>query len=302
MKVMKFGGASLADASRVNLVTEIIRDYAQQEKIIVVVSAVKGVTDSLIFAVSLYRKGRIEEALILVSDLYKKHLEILTDLKLPDKKYHDGVLQLNNLFGSLFSQLILQNQNNGWYDNILAFGERFSSRLVTFSLNKNMIISKFIDSSDLIVTDNSFGNASPLMDKTAAKAEKILYPMLIENIIPVVTGFYGKTVEGVTALLGRGGSDYSATILASVLDAQEVILWKEVNGIYDSDPKNFKNAKFYPELSYEKALTLVRNGAKILHPQALKPVADKEIIVWIKNTFNPGIKGSKIWKGKNGHI
>ena len=113
-----------------------------------------------------------------------------------------------------------------------------------------------------------------------------------------MTGFYGATKDGRIATLGRGGSDYSATILAYALDAQEVILWKEVDGIYSADPKRENGAKLIPELSYRMAAELARNGAKILHPEAMEPVISKKIVIWIKNTFQPEFIGSKIWEGR----
>ena len=302
MKVMKFGGASLADASKIKQVSKIISDYCAKERLIVVVSAVQGVTDKLISIVNHYRAGNVEEAVNVITGLYNLHLNILNNLDLPSKKQNEGHSQINNLFGNLFSLLFLPDNNKiGWYDKFLSFGEVLSSRLVTLDLVKNKIKARHVDSSELIITDNNFGAASPLMDRTVESVEKVLYPLIVEDIVPVVTGFFGGTAKGEISLLGRGGSDYSATILAFALEAQEVILWKEVNGIYDSDPKISAKAKFFPEISYDNAAKLATNGAKILHPQALKPVAAKEITVWIKNTFNPAFAGSKIWKGKNGN-
>ena len=125
----------------------------------------------------------------------------------------------------------------------------------------------------------------------------MILPLIRKNIIPVVTGFYGVSEKGDIVTLGRGGSDYSATILAHVLDAQEVILWKEVDGVFNKDPKKSRKAKYFSELTYKKATVLARNGAKILHHEAMKPAEIKGIIIRVKNTFKPNFVGTKIWKG-----
>ena len=124
-----------------------------------------------------------------------------------------------------------------------------------------------------------------------------LLPLCNEGILPVVTGFYGANENGSVAILGRGGSDYTATILAYALPATEVILWKEVDGVFTGDPLKDKTARFLPELSYEEALVLVENGAKILHREAMRPVQETGIPIFVKNTFFPDRPGSKIWRG-----
>jgi len=183
------------------------------------------------------------------------------------------------------------------YDYVVSYGERLSSYLLTLALKKIGVKALSINSADILVTTNVFGNAKVLFPETEERVEKILWPLLLDGLVPVITGFYGATYDGKIATLGRGGSDYTATTLAYTLDAQEVILWKEVDGIFTSDPKKYEQAKYLPEVTYNEAIKLAKNGAKILHPEAIEPVMEKEIIVWVKNTFNPDFTGSKIWKG-----
>lgn len=295
---MKFGGSSVGDAPRILHVAKIIQDYAQKEKVAVVISAMNGVTNDLISIFRKYENKDIAQANSEIQNLHELHKEVLKELKLKDVFYQDGRDQINGLFGQFISYLILNNRFNlADLDYVVSFGEKLSSRLVTYALQNLGVQARIIDSSQIIITNNEFGNAKPLLNKTKDKVAKLIYPLLIRGIIPIITGYFGSTLNGRITTLGRGGSDYSATILAFALDAQEVILWKEVNGIFTGDPNKEERVKFLPELTYAEALALAQNGAKVLHPEAVKPIAEKEIIVWVKNTFNPSFKGSKIWKG-----
>jgi aspartate kinase len=233
-----------------------------------------------------------------MQDLYEFHMLALDDLRLFNPKYNQIKQVLSDLFGLLSVYLKANREYSPKdYDYVVSFGERFSAVLLASALNKENTLAQPVDSAKVIVTTNKFNNARALIPQSIKQAHKILRPLLERNKIPVITGFYGATEEGIVATLGRGGSDYSATILAHVLDAKQVILWKEVNGVFSEDPKINKNAQFLPELSYEEALDLARKGAKILHPEAMLPVSSKAIPVWVKNTFNPKCIGTKIWKG-----
>ena len=165
------------------------------------------------------------------------------------------------------------------------------------TLNKIGVAAEPVDASNIIVASSEFSNARAILADTKIKANRFLLPLFSKRIVPVVTGFFGATKRGDIVTLGRGGSDYSATILGNVLDASEVILWKEVDGVFNGDPKKDKKAMFHPELTYKEALSLAKNGAKVLHPEAMKPVQSKGIVVWVKNIFKPESLGTKIWKG-----
>src|SRR5262249_48906108 len=145
------------------------------------------------------------------------------------------------------------------------------------------IPAKAVNGSDVIVTDAVFGSATPLMDETRKKAEQMLRPMLQEGTLPVVTGFNGATSDGRPTTLGRGGSDFSASILAAAVDAVELWIWTDVDGIMSADPRSVPKARVLDELTYNEAAELAYNGAKVLHPRTLAPLIEKQIPVWSKN-------------------
>jgi aspartate kinase len=176
----------------------------------------------------------------------------------------------------------------------LATGERLSALLVAAYLESEGVPAAAVNAADAIVTDAAHGNASPLMEATRAKARKTLTPLLEAGVLPVVTGFNGATADGRPTTLGRGGSDFSAAILAAVLDAAELWIWTDVDGIMTADPRLAPEALVLDELTYNEAAELAYNGAKVLHPRTLAPLADREIPVWSKNSFAVEKPGTKI--------
>jgi aspartate kinase len=151
-----------------------------------------------------------------------------------------------------------------------------------------------VNAATVIATDDEFGNATPLLDETRARAAKVLRPLLNQRVLPVVTGFNASTVDGRPTTLGRGGSDFSASILAAVLDAEELWIWTDVDGIMSADPRLVKNPKVLPEVTYAEAAELAYAGAKVLHPRTLAPLAEGKIPVWSKNSFAPEKPGTRI--------
>ncbi|OGG26281.1 hypothetical protein A2960_04885 [Candidatus Gottesmanbacteria bacterium RIFCSPLOWO2_01_FULL_39_12b] len=299
MKIMKFGGTSVGDGKKILHVAKIVKDYSEEDRVVVVVSAMSGVTDKFISVFKMFKERQHSSGLIALGELYEKHVLALNELGFKNGRYLTIQSNLRNLFGELLTYLSFKDEYTVKdYDHVVSYGERLSCLLVYSALSKLDQDTELVDSAKLIVTTNDFGNAKALLAETEKQVSRVVLPLLIKGVIPIVTGFYGATKDGRIATLGRGGSDYSATILAYALDAQEVILWKEVDGIYSADPKRENGAKFIPELSYRMAAELARNGAKILHPEAMEPVISKKIVIWIKNTFQPEFIGSKIWEGR----
>lgn len=297
MKVMKFGGTSIGDGQCILHVAQIVKQYRENERLVVVVSAMRGVTDRLYQICKNYKSGAVNDAFADLNKLYESHKQALNSFRL-NGRYKRSDQELMQLFGQLIVFLTLQKEYSSWgCDYVVSYGERFSSFLLSKALQRQGVAAKYVESSQFIVTNDEFGNARVLMEETKQKVEKHLFPLLIKGIVPVVTGFFGATIDGKVAVLGRGGSDYSATILAYALDAQEVILWKEVDGVYTIDPKKGNGGRLLTELSYKEASDLAKNGAKVLHPAAMEPVISKNIVVWVKNTFKPDLPGSKIWRG-----
>jgi len=179
-------------------------------------------------------------------------------------------------------------------DEALATGERLSALLVSELLNADGVPAVAVNARDIVVTDAVFGNASPLMEPTREKARARLLPHLRRGVLPVITGFNGATADGRPTTLGRGGSDFSASILAAALDAAELWIWTDVDGIMSADPRLVPDAVVLEEVTYAEAAELAYNGAKVLHPRTLAPLVEKEIPVWSKNSFVPARAGTKI--------
>jgi aspartate kinase len=179
-------------------------------------------------------------------------------------------------------------------DAISGIGERLSAPLVAAAITELGIRGVSVSATEVIVSDPHHGRAEPLMPPTRAKAEARLRPLLAQNIVPVVTGFIAATPDGIQTTLGRGGSDYSATILGAALDAQETIIWTDVDGVKTADPRLVPEAQTIPEISYNEAAELAYFGAKVLHPNTLRPVTAAGVPVWIRNSFAPEKPGTKI--------
>jgi len=179
-------------------------------------------------------------------------------------------------------------------DEAVAAGERLSALLVAEYLNSEGTPAEAVNAWDVVVTDAVFGNASPLMEPTCGKARARLLPLLNNRLVPVVTGFNGATADGRPTTLGRGGSDFSASILATAMDASELWIWTDVDGIMSADPRLVNDVVVLEEVTYAEAAELAYNGAKVLHPRTLAPLVDKKIPVWSKNSFAPEKPGTKI--------
>ena len=179
-------------------------------------------------------------------------------------------------------------------DEAVAIGERLSALLVSEYLNSQGVPAASVNAWEVVVTDAVFGNASPLMEPTRAKAQAKLLPLLEQGSLPVITGFNGATADGRPTTLGRGGSDFSASILAAALDAAELWIWTDVDGIMSADPRLVPDAQVLDEITYAEAAELAYNGAKVLHPRTLAPLVERKIPVWSKNSFAPEKPGTKI--------
>jgi aspartate kinase len=186
-------------------------------------------------------------------------------------------------------------------DAISSLGERMSIQLIAAYLTSIGIAAEPIESSELVVTDAHFQSANPIGDLTRSKTQGRLNPLLDKGVTPIVTGFIGATQDGAITTLGRGGSDFSAAIMGVALDADEVWIWTDVDGVMTTDPRIDPTAQTLPELTYREISELAYYGAKVLHPKTIRPVVERGIALWIKNTFNPQHSGTQIVRD-NGHI
>jgi aspartate kinase len=179
-------------------------------------------------------------------------------------------------------------------DTISSLGERMNTPLFAAVLRGKGVKAQAVDAAQLIVTDASFQNANPIEQATRQKVREGLIPLLDEKVVPVVTGFVAATQDGILTTLGRGGSDYTAAILGDSLDASEVWTWTDVDGVMTADPRIVSNARVIPELSFSEVSELAYFGAKVLHPKTLRPIIERDIPLWVKNTFNPESPGTKV--------
>jgi bifunctional aspartokinase / homoserine dehydrogenase 1 len=298
LQVMKFGGTSVGDATCITRTAKIISDGAKATHCVAVVSAMSGVTNRLIEAANLAQSGDATGAIAIlnwIGDLHEKTLQELT-LKEPERGAVRTALAAGFADGKRFCEgtALLGELSTRTLDAISSLGERLSAPLVSLAVRELGFASEPVAATDLIVTDAFHGGAEPIMDLTRAKSQARLRPLLEKGIVPIVTGFLGATSAGQLTTLGRGGSDYSATILGAALDANEVIIWTDVDGVLTADPRLVSEAKTIPEISYREAAELAYFGAKVLHPKTLKPVVQAAIPVWIRNSFQPERAGTKI--------
>jgi aspartokinase/homoserine dehydrogenase 1 len=298
LRVMKFGGASVGDGDCIHRVAEIIADAARQGPILAVISAMQGVTDCLIQAARDSALGDTRIGSEVSATLRLLHLRALDRLISDAHSYTLLAAEIEYLIEET-AKLCLQAAKRHtltpcMLDAIASVGERLSARLVAGALRATGQPGVFVDATELISTNDVHGEAEPLIDRTRAQARARLLPLLNAGAIPIVTGFIGSTTRTVLTTLGRGGSDYSATILGAVLQAEEIILWKDVGGILTADPRLISEARSQPSISYEEANELASLGVKALHPKTLRPVMDAPIPVLIRNSFATEIAGTTI--------
>ncbi len=295
--VMKFGGTSMGSAERMKIAADICRQQKATRPVVIVVSAMSKVTDLLINTLRHAEGGDKAGVETNIEALRKRHEDTCREL-LPPAAQTEAMVGINALIAEFQritgGVLMLGERPPRSVDEAIAMGERLSALLIAAFLDSTGIKAKAINAATVIVTDAVFGNATPLMDPTREKAQSILMPLLADDVLPVVTGFNGATADGRPTTLGRGGSDFSASILAAALDASELWIWTDVDGIMTADPRLVKDAVVLSEVTYSEAAELAYNGAKVLHPRTLAPLVQKEIPVWSKNSFNLAAPGTKI--------
>lgn len=298
LTVMKFGGTSVGDATCIRRAAEIVKKAASSHPVTVVVSAMSGVTNRLIEAARHAEAGEEKNLQPLIEALRDQHETAATGL-IDDPTKRKVIVAtcaaiLEELTRLLQGTALLRELTPRALDAISGIGERLSAPLVAAAITALGLQSEPVSATEIIVTDAHHGRADPLMPETRKRAESRLRPMLKNGIVPVVTGFIGATADGVPTTLGRGGSDYSATILGAALGADETIIWTDVDGVKTADPRLVPEARMLPEISYNEAAELAYFGAKVLHPNTLRPVTAAGVPVWIRNSFEPEKPGTKI--------
>jgi len=295
--VMKFGGTSVGSAERMRASARLAAAEAKQRPVAIVVSAMSKVTDLLLDTMRHAEGGDGAGIAKNLADLRERHRAACRDL-LPADRQEDVLAKIDELIAD-FRRIVrgmemLNERPPRSVDEAVATGERLSALLVAEHLKAEGVPAAAVNAWEVIVTDAVFGNASPMMEATRVKAQARLLPVLDRGIMPVVTGFNGATADGRPTTLGRGGSDFSASILAAALDAAELWIWTDVDGIMTADPRLAHDAQVLDEITYAEAAELAYNGAKVLHPRTLAPLVEKGIPVWSKNSFAPEKPGTKI--------
>ena len=298
LHVLKFGGTSVGDATCIRRVVEIIRSATREANLVVVVSAMSGVTNRLVDAACQAEAGNGQQVTTILQELRQLHDRTVGSLIESPEERSRLAHKMDELFreGERLCEgtLLLRELTLRARDAISSLGERLIVPIVVAALRQQGVVSDAIEATELIVTDSSHGAADPWLDLTRERCEARLRPLLQQDIVPVVTGFIGATADGVLTTLGRGGSDYSATILGAVLGADDVVIWTDVDGILTADPRLVSGACTIAEISYREASELAYFGARVLHPKTLRPVLHQGIPLWIRNTFSPEKPGTRI--------
>lgn len=295
--LMKFGGTSMGSAERMKIAGRILADQAKTRPVAVVVSAMSKVTDTLLETLRHAESGDRAGVEANLRKLEERHTETAKEL-LPGPKADVAIAGVRALILEVdriargVEMLGVRPPRS--IDEAVSVGERLSAMLMAAHLEDAGVPASAVNARDVIVTDAIFGNATPLLDATRERAGRTLRPLLDKGVLPVVTGFNGATADGRPTTLGRGGSDFSASILAGTMDAAELWIWTDVDGIMSADPRLVKDALVLDAITYREAAELAYNGAKVLHPRTLAPLMEKGIPVWSKNSFNIAAPGTKI--------
>ncbi len=294
---MKFGGTSVGTAERIRQSAEIVQRWNGEHRLIVVVSALASVTDLIIKAVTAAQHGEEEKIAAHIRQLQERHGEVVHELfkgnlrNSVEEQIRPVLKQLRDFCSAL---LLLRSASPKILDVALPMGEKISARIFAAVLRQLGMDSEYVDSTDVLITDEHFGDASPDMHVTEERARGVLLPLVGRGAVPVITGYAGATVKGQPTTLGRGGSDSSATILGAALACDEVWIWTDVDGVMTADPRICEGAWVLPEITYAEAIELSYYGAKVIHHKAVRPAMEAAIPVWVKNSFAPEVPGTRI--------
>jgi aspartate kinase len=299
MIVMKFGGTSVGSAQRFRGVLEVIsRPRETGEPVVVVLSAMSGVTNALIAAADKAVNRDLKGALATLSQVQDKHVQAIESLFMKSSHSMTLLKEIQAYFNELeilFKGIsYLGELTKRSMDAVSGMGELLSSKVfAAYAQSQNLPV-VWVDARQFVVTDRNFGKANPLWDKMTAKCNEIISPQLAQKKVVITQGFIGATEDGASTTLGRGGSDFTASILGVALEANEIQIWTDVDGMMTADPRVVPDAIVISEVSFEEASELAYFGAKVLHPMTIAPAVEKNIPVRILNTMSPDKPGTLI--------
>jgi aspartate kinase len=297
MRVLKFGGTSVGDVDSISSVLEIVRRQMDQP-LVLVFSAMGKTTDQLAAVGELASQGKLEESLGVISALRGYHFEIIGQLLKNGEAKRRVTSFCDQTFRSLEEMArgmsVLSDFSLAVQDRVLGLGEILSTRiLAAFFLQENLPV-EWVDARELVVTDEQHTQAEPLFEETRARCREVLLPLLKKKRIPLTQGYIARSKSGAITTLGRGGSDYTASLIGAALEAEEIQIWTDVDGIMTADPSLIPQAKNIPVMSFNEAAELAFFGARVLHPKTLVPAVERGIPVRVRNTRRPEGEGTLI--------
>jgi aspartate kinase len=291
MKVFKFGGASVKDATAIKNMASILQRY-KNDSVVIIVSAMGKTTNALEAVINAHAK-QTGEAHTLYNGVKEQHYAIMRDIFEANDEVFTTV---NDTF--VEGEWVLDEAPNEdydyMYDQLVCMGELVSTRILAAYLNKVGLKTQWLDARSTVITDNTYREGWVLWDKTKANMQKIVPPMLAGGGFVLTQGFIGSTTENFTTTLGREGSDYSAAIFAHALDATSMTIWKDVPGVLNADPRLFENVIKLDRLSYKEAIEMTYYGATVIHPKTIKPLQNKSIPLYVKSFIDPDGDGTEI--------
>ena len=298
MIIIKFGGTSVGDAQRVANAIDIVAERKAQSPI-VVVSALAGVTNDLVAATEAARQCDIERVNQIIAAVRQRHEDVAMRLVQQKFDFFESFIkqldkQIDQIHTILRGIALLGEITARAKDKVLGIGEKLSSVLFAYSMMMRALPGEHVDSEEVVITDGRFGEATPQMEETRAAAQRVLLPLIERRLIPVMGGFIGRTRDGATTTLGRGGSDYSAAIIGAAAGANEIQIWTDVDGMMTADPRLIPGARVIDRISYVEAAELAWFGAKVLHPKTIAPAVAQRIPVRVLNTHNVASPGTLI--------
>jgi aspartate kinase len=303
MKVFKFGGASVSTAERIKTVGDILKNYAN-EKLLVVISAMGKTTNALEKVTEAFFAGDNDTALLLFKDIKEHHTNIAAQLATNADQNSNDPFQLNDFFTEiewLLHDRPVKNYDY-YYDQIVCVGELLSTAIVSIYLNTTGVLNKWVDVRDIIRTDDNFRDANIDWSFTSERVKQQIEPLLIENNIVITQGFIGATDENESTTLGREGSDYTAAVFANLLNAESQTIWKDVKGVMNADPKEYKDAQWIKELNYREVIEMAYYGAQVIHPKTIKPLQNKNIPLYVRSFLHPEEPGTCIHNKNINHL
>ena len=293
MKVFKFGGASVQNIERIQMVADILRSYPN-EKILVVISAMGKTTNALEKVVEAFFNNHKEEALHLFEAVKQSHLTTAKYLLVTH--YNEALEQLVNFFTEV--EWLLHDKPvrdfDYYYDQVVCSGELLSTAIVSAYLNEAGIANHWIDVRDIVRTDNNFRDANIDWAFTRQKINSDILPLFAEHNLVITQGFIGATDDNESTTLGREGSDYTAAVFANMLNAESQTIWKDVEGVMNADPKAFPDAQFIGTLNYDEVIEMAYYGAQVIHPKTIKPLQNKGIPLLVKCFLDKNLPGTVI--------